>query len=49
MVLFVPPGDQADPTRPPEFYDSTFNYLEDRGAGFGVTLFNGNRRSRFAY
>lgn len=27
MVLFVPPGDEADPTRPPEFYDSTFEYL----------------------
>jgi hypothetical protein len=27
MVLFVPRGDEADPTRPPEFYDSTFSYL----------------------
>ncbi len=31
MVLFVPPGDEADPTRPPEFYDSTFGYLEEIG------------------
>ncbi len=28
MVLFIPPGDRSDPTRPSEFYDSTFNYLE---------------------
>lgn len=27
MVLFIPPGDEADPTRPPAFYDSTFDYL----------------------
>lgn len=27
MVIFVPPGDHADPTRPPDFYDETFNYL----------------------
>jgi hypothetical protein len=31
MVLFVPPGDEGDPTRPPEFYDSTFDYLEKLG------------------
>jgi hypothetical protein len=31
MVLFVPPGDPADPTRHPEFYDSTFNYLQKIG------------------
>jgi hypothetical protein len=31
MVLFIPPGDQADPTRPPEFYDSTFTYLAKIG------------------
>ncbi len=31
MVLFIPPGDEADPTRPPEFYDSTFNYLAKIG------------------
>ena len=27
MVIFVPPGDLADPTRRPEFYDETFGYL----------------------
>lgn len=27
MVIFVPPGDPADPTRRPEFYDETFGYL----------------------
>jgi hypothetical protein len=31
MVLFIPPGDITDPTRPPEFYDSTFTYLERIG------------------
>jgi schlafen family protein len=31
MVLFVPPGDPSDPTRSPEFYDSTFNYLTELG------------------
>jgi hypothetical protein len=31
MVIFVPPGDQRDPTRSPAFYDSTFNYLRDLG------------------
>jgi hypothetical protein len=31
MVLFIPPGDKADPTRPPEFYDSTFDYLSKIG------------------
>jgi hypothetical protein len=31
MVIFIPPGDLSDPTRSPEFYDSTFNYL--RGLG----------------
>lgn len=31
MVIFVPPGDEADPTRLPEFYDPTFEYL--RGLG----------------
>ncbi|MGH7584123.1 MAG: DNA/RNA helicase domain-containing protein [Gemmatimonadales bacterium] len=29
MVIFVPPGDTSDPTRPPEFYDATFGYLSD--------------------
>jgi len=31
MVVFVPPGDSADPTRSPRFYDSTFNYLQELG------------------
>ncbi len=31
MVIFVPPGDDDDATRKPEFYDGTFEYL--RGLG----------------
>ncbi len=31
MVIFVPPGDQSDPSRPPEYYDSTFQYLREVG------------------
>jgi hypothetical protein len=31
MVIFVPSGDAHDATRPPEFYDSTFRYLESVG------------------
>jgi hypothetical protein len=31
MIIFVPQGDRNDPTRSPEFYDSTFNYLTDLG------------------
>jgi hypothetical protein len=31
MVVFVPIGDSADPTRSPTFYDSTFNYLQELG------------------
>ena len=31
MVIFVPPGDVADPTRQPSFYDETFGYLTDVG------------------
>jgi hypothetical protein len=31
MVIFVPPGDGADPTRDPAYYDSTFNYLTELG------------------
>lgn len=31
MVIFVPPGDSADPTRSPQFYDSTFRYLSELG------------------
>ena len=31
MVIFVPPGDVNDPTRAPEFYDGTFEYLQELG------------------
>jgi hypothetical protein len=31
MVVFVPPGDIRDTSRPPEYYDSTFNYLKGLG------------------
>jgi hypothetical protein len=34
MVIFVPPGDEEDPTRRSEYYDTTFDYL--RGVGFDV-------------
>jgi hypothetical protein len=34
MVICVPPGDTADPTRPPGFYNSTFDYL----AGLGIPI-----------
>jgi len=33
MVLFVPPGDRQDPTRLPEFYDGTYQYLRSLGLG----------------
>ena len=32
MIIFVPSGDSADPTREPGFYDETFEYL----AGMGI-------------
>lgn len=31
MVIFVPRGDAADPTRDPGFYDETFEYLSELG------------------
>jgi len=31
MVVFVPTGERSDPTRSPDFYDSTFNYLVEVG------------------
>jgi hypothetical protein len=31
MVICVPPGDTADPTRDPSFYDPTFEYLKNTG------------------
>jgi hypothetical protein len=30
MVIVVPPGDPRDPTRKPEFYDPTFDYLSSQ-------------------
>ena len=32
MVIFIPPGDESDPTRTPALYDETYRYL----AGLGV-------------
>lgn len=37
MVIFVPPGDPDDPTRPPDFYDATYAYLRE----IGITPVNG--------
>jgi hypothetical protein len=34
MVIFVPAGDNADPTRTPAYYDPTFEYL----AGIGIPV-----------
>jgi len=31
MVIVVPSGDSKDPTRMPEYYDSTYEYLKDIG------------------
>ena len=31
MVIFVPPGDATDPTRAPDFYDGTYEYLKALG------------------
>jgi len=31
MVIFVPLGDPSDHTRPPEYYDATFDYLRSVG------------------
>ena len=33
MVIFIPPGDDADPTRPPSYYDPTYRYLKRLGLG----------------
>jgi len=33
MVIFVPPGDESDPTRTPALYNDTYDYL----TGLGVT------------
>jgi len=31
MVIFIPPGDANDHTRPPEFYDETYGFLREVG------------------
>ncbi len=31
MIVFVPPGNERDPTRAPDFYNSTFRYLKELG------------------
>jgi hypothetical protein len=31
MVVVVPPGDTTDPTRPPSYYDPTYEYLASMG------------------
>lgn len=31
MIIFIPPGDARDDTRPPSYYDPTFEYLESLG------------------
>jgi hypothetical protein len=31
MVIFVPPGDESDPTRAPVFYNDTYEYLTGLG------------------
>lgn len=31
MIIVIPPGDKGDHTRPPSYYDSTFNYLKEIG------------------
>lgn len=31
MVIFIPPGDDTDPTRPPSHYDPTYRYLKRLG------------------
>jgi len=36
MVLFIPPGDKADHTRSPAYYDPTFEYLR----GLGIPVLN---------
>ena len=33
MIICVPEGNEKDPTRLPEFYDGTYEYLEDIGIG----------------
>jgi hypothetical protein len=33
MVIFVPPGNRHDHTRPPDYYDATHRYLREVGVG----------------
>ncbi len=33
MVIFVPRGNERDPTREPKFYDGTYRYLREVGVG----------------
>jgi hypothetical protein len=33
MIIFIPPGDDADPTRPRSYYDPTYRYLKGLGLG----------------
>ena len=32
MVIYVPKGEARDPTRAPEYYDGTYEYLKRGGA-----------------
>lgn len=36
MIIFVPPGENEDPTRASDFYDTTYNYL----LGLGIPTMN---------
>ena len=38
MVIVVPEGDPKDPTRKPEFYDPTYEYLKSIGFKYDLTL-----------
>ncbi len=42
MAIFVPPGDRRDPTRLPQFYGGTFEYLKALGLSLarGLYLFD---------
>jgi len=31
MVIYVPKGSDKDPTRAPEYYDGTYEYLRELG------------------
>ncbi len=31
MVILIPPGEKHDPTRPPDYCDSTLRYLAQAG------------------